>query len=475
MARITPRYSKITGKLMSYCITVSKGRDYKGNEITVSKTIEVEPSWSERKARREAEAAAALFEEEVKKGQVPDSDITFKDYAEYVIRLKEARGLKATTVSRYRSLTGRIYPEIGHIKLKDLTPRHLNDLYTKLKTEKNQKYAPRAIPRKPLLDRLKTMTCKSLSELSGISIRASYDIAKGRETTVKSAEAVAAALNMDVKKCFAFTESDICLSDKTILEHHRLISMILRQALREDIVYRNVAAQATPPSVKKKEVNYFDMDQMNVIRTVLKEAPVKWRCLVEIFIVTGARRGETLGLKWDDVDLENKQLTIHENLLYIPERGIYLDTPKTETSNRKISLPDGAVATLKEYRDWQEEEKQRLGEFYQDQNFVFSQDTGSPMHPDSINTWMTRWMDERCGFHINPHAFRHSMASMLYFSGVDPVTISKRLGHANVSTTANIYAHLMDKSDQESADVINRLIYSGDQDKDKKSEKPTED
>lgn len=109
---------------------------------------------------------------------------------------------------------------------------------------------------------------------------------------------------------------------------------------------------------------------------------------------------------------------------------------------------------LRRYRVWQNEEKLRLGEYYQDRGFVFSQDNGNPMHPDSVTDWLKKFSKRHGLPHINPHAFRHTMASMLYFNGVDSVSISKRLGHAQVSTTANIYAHVIEEADKKNADIL---------------------
>ena len=109
---------------------------------------------------------------------------------------------------------------------------------------------------------------------------------------------------------------------------------------------------------------------------------------------------------------------------------------------------------LRQYRTWQNTERLRLGEYYQDQGFVFAQDTGGPMHSDSVTTWLARFSKRHGLPHVNAHAFRHTMASMLYFNGVDSVSISKRLGHAQVSTTANIYAHVMEAADKKNADIL---------------------
>ena len=99
---------------------------------------------------------------------------------------------------------------------------------------------------------------------------------------------------------------------------------------------------------------------------------------------------------------------------------------------------------LRKYRAWQNEERLRLGEYYQYQGFLFTQENGNPMHPDSITSWLTKFSKRHGLPHINVHAFRHTMASMLYFNGVDSVSISKRLGHA----------HVIAEADQKNADIL---------------------
>ena len=91
-------------------------------------------------------------------------------------------------------------------------------------------------------------------------------------------------------------------------------------------------------------------------------------------------------------------------------------------------------------------------------DFVFAQDTGLPMHPDSVTTWLARFSKRHELPHINPHAFRHTMASLLYFNGMDSVSISKRLGHAQVSTTADIYAHVIAEADRKNADILGDIF-----------------
>ena len=388
MANIREHRDK-SGKLISYYIRVHRGRGPDGKQLKpYIATFEVKPTWTEKSARKKAEAFAATFEKECREGITSDSRQTFQTYCAYVLELKESRGAKHSTIARYKDLAERIYPAIGHIKLKNLRADHLNTLYTELgKPGQNKRTG------------------------GG-------------------------------------------LSPKTIIEHHRLISTVLDQAEKEGLIPFNVANRASLPKVQQKEVNYFQPEEVAAIREALDTEPIKWKTITHLLLITGARRGEVLGLKWDKVDFERGHIHICNSVLYSKDIGIYESTPKTATSDRFVSLPHETVLLLQEYRLWQNQERLRLGSYYQDQAFVFAQDTGKPMHPDSVTDWLNKFSKRHGLPHINPHAFRHTMASMLYFNGVDSVSISKRLGLAQVSTTANIYAHVMEEADQRSADIL---------------------
>ena len=391
MANLQERRNK-EGKLVSYSVRVHRGRGLDGKQLKpYTATFEVAPTWSEKTARKKAEAFAATFEKSCREGIVSDSRQTFAQYCAYVLELKESRGAKHSTIARYKDLARRIYPAIGHLKLRELRADHLNDLYTQLGRDGQNKRGGK-------------------------------------------------------------------LSPKTILEHHRLISTVLEQAVKEGLVPFNVAGRATLPKVERKEANYFQPHQVEAIRQALEEEPLKWKMLVHLLLVTGARRGELLGLKWDKVGFDRCQISICNAVLYSADVGVYESTPKTERSKRTITLPAQTMELLSQYQTWQNGERLRLGAYYQNQGFVFSQDNGGPMHPDSVTDWLRKFSRRHGLPHINPHAFRHTMASLLYFNGVDSVSISKRLGHAQVSTTANIYAHVMEAADQKSADILAAVL-----------------
>lgn len=392
MANIQERRNK-EGKLISYSIRVHRGRGADGKQLKpYTTTFDVLPTWKEETARKKAEAFASVFEKECRDGIKTDNRQRFDGYCDYVIGLKEQRGVKHSTIVRYKELTTRIYPVIGHIKLCDLRVDHLNDLYTSLSAD-------------------------GLNKKTG-----------GK------------------------------LSTKTIIEHHRLISTVLEQAFKERLVVFNVSRQAELPRMEKKDVNYFQPEQIEAIRTALENEQPKWKMLVHLLLITGARRGEILGLKWDKVDFNKNRIYICNSILYSSDRGIYEDTPKTEKSKRFVTLPIETMNELKSYQQYQAQEYFKNKIPCNLNGFVFAQIDGTAMHPDSVTDYLKKFSKKYNLPHINAHAFRHTMASLLYFNGVDSVSISKRLGHAQVSTTANIYAHIIEEADQRNADILSDIF-----------------
>lgn len=392
MANIQERRDK-DGKLISYSIRVHRGRGADGKQLKpYTATFDVSPTWTEKSARKKAEAFAATFEKECRMGITSDSRQTFQAYAEYVLELKERRGDKHSSIADYKLMSKRIYPAIGHIKLRELRPDHLNSFYA--------------------------------------------DLAKPGQNKRTGGK----------------------LSNKTILRHHRFISIVLAQAVREGLVPFNAASRAEPPKAEKKEANHLQKDDIAAILKALETEPIKWQMLVHMLMITGARRGEIIGLKWKNVDFDNNRIYICNTVYYTPDRGVYESSPKTESSKRYIALPAQTMQELKKYRVWQYEERLKLGAYYQNQDYVFSQDNGKVMHPDSLATWLARFSKRHGLPHINPHAFRHTMASMLFFNGMDAVSISKRLGHAQVSTTSDIYAHVIAEADKKNADILGEIF-----------------
>ena len=167
--------------------------------------------------------------------------------------------------------------------------------------------------------------------------------------------------------------------------------------------------------------------------------------------------GEIAGLKWEKIDLKTGTVVIDRALYYSVKRGVYEDTTKT-SDHRAMKIPQEAILLLKQLRREQLETRLKNGDRWQENGYIFMQDNGKPMNPQ---TW-TRWMSEfskRHGLpHVNPHAFRHTAASVLIASGTDVVTVSRMLGHASVTTTENYYSHLIEEAKAAASDTITDVL-----------------
>lgn len=249
------------------------------------------------------------------------------------------------------------------------------------------------------------------------------------------------------------------LSSKTIREYHILIHTIFEQAYKEGVVLNNPADRASPPAVKRKEAESYEPDEIARIIEALEKEPLHWKCITHLLIATGARRGEIMGLKWENVDFEKKTIKICLNLLYHPSRGVYADTPKTGKS-RTVTVPDSVLLLLKEQRREQGKLRFQMGMNWTDTGYCFTTETGQPINPDNVTQWLARF-GKKIGIpHLHPHGFRHTQASLLIAQGVDVVSVSKRLGHAQTSTTTNIYAHALESADAKVTETITDLFYS---------------
>ena len=447
---------RIDGKTgTSYKITVTQGRDLKGKQIRHYKTWTPACGMTERQMEKEARRVAFDFEREIELGFQADNRQTFAEYAEYVLELKERAGDKYRTIERYRELMQRINPAIGHIKLVDLRPQHLNAFYKNLGEAGISNRGDRAQPRVgiPALIKQAGLTRGKVAELAGVAPATVTVACKGEKVTLSTAEAIAGALGKEVKALFTIERGASKLSNKTILEYHRLIHTILAQAEREMLVPYNAAAKATPPKSAKKEVNYFQAEDVVRIREALEQEPIKWRVATHLLLITGCRRGEVMGLKWSRVDFANSKIKVDSTLLYSSKRGIYEDTTKTNTA-RFIKLPTETMDLLRQYRRWYLEQRLKNGDRWHDTDFLFVKDNGEPMIPDGITAWLRKFSKRHGLPHINPHAFRHTMASILINSGKDIVSVSKRLGHAKVSTTTDIYSHIIREADEQAGECL---------------------
>lgn len=457
MANIEKRELKDGG--LSYRITVTVGRDTSGKLLKHRKTYRPPETWSEARAAREAQRIADRFEDEVREGFKLDNRQTFAEYADYVLNLKSMSGVKASTIERYTDLLRRINPVFGHMKLIDIRPDHLNSFYLSLRKEGSRNERGKAVAIQDLraIISKKKLTLKAAAEQAGVAVNVLSDACKGKTVAETTANKIAALLGGKPEKYFKITRNMTPLSDKTILEIHRFISTILTQAEKEMLVPYNAAAKASPPRPKKPEVNYFQPETVHAILDAAETEPLKYKVFINLLAVTGARRGELAGLQWKKIDLHTGQLTIEQGLYYSCQRGVYLGDTKTG-EHRSMRIPAETVTLLKQLHREQLETRLKNGDRWIEGDYVFTQDNGKPVNPQTWTQWLSDFSKRHNLPHINPHAFRHTAASVLIAHGTDVSTVSKMLGHSSVTTTENFYTHLIEEAKTAASDTLTDVL-----------------
>lgn len=444
---------------VSFKITVTSGRDLDGKQVRHYRTWKPAAGMTERQIQKAVTKAAADFEREIEQGYSLDNRQTVSEYCRYVIDLKERAGVKHRTVYAYRALLERIDKALGFLKLSEVRPAHLNNFYKDLSAAGVRKGGKKAQAKVDLYAYLgqRDLTRDALAKAAGVSPTTVTTACRGQTISQAKAEQIAGALDEKPAALFVFAENTTPLSTKSILEYHRFLHAVFAQAEKEMLVPYNAASKATPPKLPAHEVNYFQPAEITAILSALEQEPIKWRAMVHLLIVTGCRRGEIVGLKWEKVDLEKRRITIDTTLVYTPDRGTFENPTKTG-DRRVIAIPTETVSLLRKYRLWYLELQFANGDRWNDTGYLFVQDNGKPMQPDSIGRWLQKFAQRHGLPHINPHAFRHTVASVLINSGTDIVTVSKRLGHAKTSTTTDIYAHILQKADEQATESLAGIL-----------------
>jgi integrase len=227
------------------------------------------------------------------------------------------------------------------------------------------------------------------------------------------------------------------LSAQTVLHIHRTLSQALDHAVRLGVLFKNPARQVKPPRPPSREIKILDKTE---IKTVIEAAKlVGLYAPVLVAVTTGVRRGELLALRWSDIDLKGSALTVNQSLERI--RGkIVFKAPKTKKSRRTISLPSETVKALREHYKAQLEQRLKLGLGRDPHGLVFASADGQPTDADTLSKTFRRLVRAAKVTPITLHGLRHTHISHLLMDGVHVKVVGERAGHANVTTTLNVYA-----------------------------------
>lgn len=448
--------ANITKRGNTYRIRVSCGYDMEGKQIFRSMTWKPSEGMTEKQIDKELKRQAVLFEEDCKNGLYLGGEMKFAQFTKKWMEEYAVKQHKAKTIAGYKILLERINKELGHLRISKIQPNHLIAFYNKLSeegTSKKESYQASS----SFIEQLKKIKTSELMDLTDLSKTTVLIVKKGEHFSFDTMLKLKKLPFSDENSFILFRKSN-GLSPQTISHHHRLLSSILNTAVYWQLIPYNPCSRVKPPRVTKKEAEYLEDNQVIDILKLLEEENLQFRTMITLFIYSGMRRGELLGLKWDDIDFKTGHIQISRALLYTPEKGIYEDTPKNEKSKRSITIPASVIKLLEEQKIEQNVKQAQVGNRWSDNNYVFTRWDGKPFHPDTISTQFKKFINRNDLPDVHLHSLRHTNASLLIASGTDLRTVSNRLGHAQLSTTGNIYAHAIKSADEIAANALESML-----------------
>lgn len=247
---------------------------------------------------------------------------------------------------------------------------------------------------------------------------------------------------------------DAGLSTRTVQYLHVTLRRALGQAVTDGLVPRNVAEVVNAPRVVTRQMRPLTSEQARAFVEAAKGD--RHEALYVLAVTTGLRRGELLGLKWEDLDLDAGVLRVKRALA--PDARTFAQ-PKTAKARRSVRLTSGAVRALQWHRERQSQARQRLDSLWQEHGLVFPSMVGTPLNPENLVKRSFKPLLERVGLPpIRFHDLRHTCATLLLSKGVNPKIVQEMLGHANISVTLDIYSHVLPDMQEEAAAAMDDVF-----------------
>lgn len=401
-----------------YEIRVSRGYDENGKQRKPYQMTWKAPSgWSQRSIDKALETVKNDFERDCREGKIltreeriekekrekeaerqrreeEERQLTFEKYVEVFIKHRESVFADNTIVG-YRQTLGEACAVFGKKKMIDIRPVDIKNYITDLQTKRRSQY------------------------------------------------------------------SDKPLAHKTVLKRYINLHALFESAVEDEVIPYSPMQRMKRPKPRKDEAKNtkpksYTAEEIQRIIASLDSEPTKWQALMLFMIDSGCRRGEAIGLKWENIDFESGKVEIINNAQYTEGKGTYITTPKSG-KGRTITINPPVLKVLLKWR----REQSLL--FFQQRiprsEFVFTHEDGTSMNPQAPTAYMKR-LGKKCGIEsLHPHALRHTMASLSIANGADIVSVSQKLGHSEVATTLNIYAHENEEAKEKASQVLADTIY----------------
>ena len=396
MPNITPRKNK-NGEITSYTIRVYHGYDSNGKRLKPY-TMSYKPAqgMTSKQIEKEVQRQALLFEEQCRNGQIgANRNIKLADFCPMYLEIKE-NILAPRTYEFYKNeINSLIIPLLGHIKLSELRPAHVQQF---------------------------------IQYLQG-------DIRK------KSEE-----------------QDNIKLSPSTIKRKVAILQSILKQAVKLGLIQSNPANadRLTMPKMITPKVEIFTKQEAAEMLNCLENEPLQYQTIVQLAIMSGARLGELVGLKFSDVDFINYKITIERSAYKLKGQPVMTKAPK-DNDIRVVTINESCIELIRLLKAEKERERLRLGTAWKGSDWLFTQWDGSIMYPQTPSQWFNKFLDRNGLKHRKFQALRHTSATLLLYGGVNVKQVQGRLGHSDLKIT-NQYLHCISEADEAAANVLQDML-----------------
>lgn len=394
MPNITKRMNK-AGEVVSYRIRVSRGYDAQGKKLKpYEMTWKPAPNMSEKAAEKEVQRQALLFEEQCKTRLIStQKNITMEMFIpQYLEIAKES--LSPTTYEFYTSIINRfILPMLGHHKISEIKPVHVQAFISQLNHIESA--APNA--HKPI-------------------------------------------------------------SPNTVKRYLCVLQSIFRLAIKLGMIIENPASaqKLTMKKPVKPEIDIFTKQEAAEMLAALETEPLQFQVLIQLAIMTGARRGELVALKFSDFDRVSNQVTIQRAAIKLSGEQAQIKPPK-DYEIRTVSITPEMIQLVQQLQQEKQRERRMLGSQWQGDEWLFTQWNGEMMNPQTPTKQFSKFL-ARHGFrHRKFHSLRHTSATLLLYGGVSLKQVQGRLGHGDIETT-NKYLHCLSEADEEAAGVLQSML-----------------
>lgn len=408
MANITPRRDK-NGNITSYMIRVYHGYDSSGKRLKPFTTSYKPPKGlTAKQADKEAARFANDFENECLHYGEANSSMRLAGFVPKYLEIAKSTISPATYEFYKLKIDSLIIPALGHLKLKDINPSHIQKFINQLAAAPKEKR-------------------------SGVPV-----------------------------------ESGETLSPSTVRRYLTVLQSIFKQAVKLGLISDSPAKveRLTLPKAQAPKIEIFTKQEAAQMLEALENEDLQFQTLVQLAIFTGARRGELCALKFSDVDFEQRKITIERAAYKIKDQPLATKPPK-DYETRTVTINDSCCELLKLLKAEKIESAQRLGTQWSGGDWVFTQWNGEMMNPMTPTKQFSKFLARNGLKHRKFHSLRHTSATLLLYAGVNIKQVQGRLGHGDIETT-NKYLHLIEEADVEAVNKLDIMLLPKSDDAEKK-------